>query len=196
MARADGREAVDGTDMAVLAAKGFAFVDLQRVSRPGAKILLAGYSRGGAGVIAVAARLARQNIQVSAMALFDPVDRAIGIGAAEIPNNVRRVLYARRDPTVRSRHSFGNCGTRWRPPTRMEMRTFRGTHGALGGVPWKAPNGTLGGQIIDEGLPELTSTTVTYEQDGLAARAVWSWVAPRLGSMGFFGATGIAGAKL
>jgi hypothetical protein len=34
------------------------------------------------------------------MMLFDAVDRATGIDATSIPNNVERVVHARRDPLI------------------------------------------------------------------------------------------------
>jgi hypothetical protein len=131
--------ALDGLDMAIIAAKGYEFIHLQRVAQRKAPVFLTGYSRGGAGVIAIAQRLAKDNITVSGMVLFDAVDRAIGIDAAEIPRNVEHVVHARRDPHAFTRDSFSNCGTRWHSPTRCDVGYFRGTHGALGGCPWPIP---------------------------------------------------------
>lgn len=67
------------------------------------------------------------------------------------------------------------------------MKTFRGTHGALGGVP-ALPEPGVKSQFISEGFPEATPTLITYDQDKLAARAVWAWAEPRLNSLGFFSA--------
>lgn len=179
----------DGLDMRILIGEGYEFVHLHRLTHPQAPVFLAGYSRGGAGVVAVAARLAKDNIKVAGMALFDAVDRALGATADEIPTNVERVVYARRDVNAFTRGTFGNCATRWHAPTRCDMKVFRGTHGALGGVPALPEPGVLKTQYITEGFPEATPTLITYDQDKLAARAVWVWVEPRLRALGFFGSS-------
>ena len=124
---------MDGFDMAVIAAKGYEYVHLTLATQPKALIYLTGYSRGAAGVIAVAQRLAKDNVKVRAMMLFDAVDRAWGIDTEDIPNNVEHLVHARRDPYAFTRNSFGNCGTKWHTPTKCEMKLFRGTHGAIGG---------------------------------------------------------------
>lgn len=97
--------------------------------------------RGGAGVIAVAQRLKEDRRRVHTMMLFDAVDRAIGVDTARIP--LDRVIHARRDAVMESRPSFGNCGTAWGSPTKCEVRLFRGTHGAIGGVHWKCDESDL-----------------------------------------------------
>lgn len=51
-------------------------------------ILLTGYSRGALGVMVIAQRLQRQNINVRAALLFDCVDRHLAYDASVIPNNV------------------------------------------------------------------------------------------------------------
>jgi hypothetical protein len=179
--------ALDGFDMAMIVANGYEFVHLNVLVQPKSPILLAGYSRGGAGVVAVAARLAQDDVKVSAMVLFDAVDRAIGIDSTEIPTNVEHVVYARRDPYAFTRQSFGNCATRWHAPTRCEMKYFRGTHGALGGVPAHALPGGQSSAFVSEGFPEATPTLITYAQDSYAAKSVWEWVKPRLRGYGYFG---------
>lgn len=178
--------AFDGFDMATIAAKGYQHVHLNLAVHPKAPVFLTGYSRGGAGVIAVAQRLAKDGVKVSAMMLFDAVDRAIGVDSTDIPNNVERVVHARRDPYAFSRNSFGNCGTRWHAPTRCDMEFFRGTHGAIGGCPWSVPPGGRADDMIKE-LGEATPTLITYAQDAHAAKEVWAWVKPRLTAHGFFG---------
>ncbi|HET8935134.1 MAG TPA: SNF2-related protein [Polyangiales bacterium] len=92
----------------------------------------------------------RLSRRVRAMVLFDAVDRALGIDTAEIPSNVERVVHARRDPYAFSRNSFGNCGVRWHAPTKYELKYFRGTHGAVGGVPWQTPKGSKSTEAIKE----------------------------------------------
>jgi len=179
--------AMDGVDMPVIVAKGYQFVHLNLVAHPNALVFLTGYSRGGAGVFSVAQRLARDGVKVRAMMLFDAVDRAIGIDATSIPNNVERVVHARRDPYAFTRNSFSNCGTVWHAPTKCDVRHFRGTHGALGGCPWPIPRGGKSNDYIKE-FGEATPTLITYAEDGLAAREVWRRVNPRLVEHGFFGA--------
>jgi len=177
---------MDGLDMAVIAAKGYDYVHLHLVAQPKVPIFLAGYSRGGAGVIAIAQRLARDNVTVNAMVPFDAVDRALGIDTLDIPNNVERVVHARRDPYAFSRNSFSNCGTKWHAPTKYELKYFRGTHGAVGGVPWPTPKGGKSTDMIKE-RGEATPTLINYTQDAYAAKEVWAWVKPRLDAHGFFG---------
>lgn len=177
---------MDGLDMSIIAAKGYQYIHLNRFARPNAPVYLAGYSRGAAGVIAVAQRLAEAKVNVRAMMLFDAVDRAIGIDSYDIPNNVEHVVHARRDPNAFTRNSFGNCGTRWHAPTKYELSYFRGTHGAVGGCPWPIPKGGKRGDFIKE-AGEATPTLITYAQDTHAAHAVWTWTKPRLIRLGFFG---------
>jgi hypothetical protein len=177
----------DGIDMASIVASGYAFVHLNLIAHKDAPVFLTGYSRGGAGVIGIAQRLEGVGVKVAAMMLFDAVDRAIGIDTAEIPRNVERVVYARRDPDSASRGSFGNCGTHWRAQTKCDMQYFRGTHGALGGVPWPVPPGGKATDLISEGFPEMEPTKVSYAQDLHAAQEVWTWVKPRISALGFLG---------
>jgi hypothetical protein len=176
----------DGLDMSIIVDKAYAFVHLSVAARPKAPVFLTGYSRGGAGVVGVARRLADDDVKVSAMVLFDPVDRSLAIDSTEIPTNVQRVIYARRNPLAGSRGTFGNCGTKWHAPTKCSMRYFWGTHGALGGVPWRAPRGAKSTDLIDEGMIESQSR-VTYVQDALCAREVWAWVNPHLAGLGILG---------
>jgi hypothetical protein len=185
--------AADGFDMAAIVAKGYEFVHLNLVPRPKAAVLLAGYSRGGAGVIAIAARLAKDKVNVRSLVLFDAVDRAVGIDASDISRNVEHVVYARRDPNAFTRRTFGNCGTRWHAPTKCEMHYFRGTHGALGGCPSPVPPGASRSDFISEGFPEASPTLITYEQDARAAHEVWTWVSARLRRYGYSSAPAIAG---
>lgn len=150
-----------------------------------ARGLLTGYSRGGAGVIAVAQKLKEARRRVHTMVLFDAVDRAIGVDTARIPENVDRVVHARRDAVMESRPSFGNCGTAWSSPTKCEVRLFRGTHGAIGGVQWKRPADKKPTDMIKEDWELVDSTKVSYAQDLICAKEVWNWVHPRLRTNGF-----------
>ena len=175
----------DGLDMASIVSYGYTFVHLALAANKGARILLTGYSRGGAGVIGVAQRLQKDGVLVDGIVLFDAVDRAVGVDATVIPNNVQRVVYARRDPAGSSRLSFGNCGTVWHAPTKTELRLFRGTHGALGGCHWTCPPDKKPTDLIDEPY-EWQGTRISYEQDLVAVKAVWTWVQPRVAQLGYF----------
>ena len=175
----------DGTDMVALVSNGYEFVKLALAANKGAEVLLTGYSRGGAGVIAVAQRLKADGTRVNAMILFDAVDRAIGVDTARIPDNVDRVIHARRDASMMSRLSFGNCGTTWGSPTKCEVRLFRGTHGAIGGAHWKCPPDKKSTDLIVEAWEIASSTKVSYAQDLICAKEVWGWVRPRIQKYGF-----------
>ena len=175
----------DGTDMAAIVSKGYDFVRLALAANKDAHVLLTGYSRGGAGVIAVAQRLKEDRKRVHTMMLFDAVDRAIGVDTARIPENVDRIVHARRDAVMVSRPSFGNCGSAWGSPTKCEVRLFRGTHGAIGGVHWKRPAHKKPTDLIKEDWEFVDSTKVSYAQDLICAKEVWTWVSPRLQTYGF-----------
>jgi hypothetical protein len=153
--------------------------------------LLAGYSRGAAGVVDVALRLKRDRIAVDAMLLFDAVDRTplprFMFSGYDIPNNVVRVVHAIRDSHSFSRASFGHAATRWHAPTVYEAKTFWATHGALGGVPFPARGRETGNSFIDEGFPERVPTLVTHVDDHLGSASIWAWVAPKLQALGFLG---------
>lgn len=155
--------------------QGHAFVLNRYRQSGGDSVLLTGFSRGAAGVIVVAERLQREGIQVTAMLLFDAVDRHIVIDAQWIPNNVVRVLHLRRDPRARSRESFGNCGTNWSRPTVYEERFFVCTHGAVGGTYWKPKQGQSLNDLVVEGFPD-GKTAVTFAADKKASEAVWAYV--------------------
>jgi len=74
---------------------------IQRIGRSDADktpINLVGHSRGGAACIYVAQELARHDIPVHSMLLFDAVDRTAGIDTTRIPPNVGYCLHLMRDP--------------------------------------------------------------------------------------------------
>ena len=66
---------MDGCDMSIIVEKAYAFVHLSLAARPKVPVFLTGYSRGGAGVVGVARRLAGDGVVVNGMVLFDAVDR-------------------------------------------------------------------------------------------------------------------------
>ncbi len=148
-------------------------------------VVLAGYSRGGAAAIVVAQQLAEQGVPIECLILFDAVHRSPAIGSTVIPGAVPLVLHAMRDPAASSRESFGSTGHELENPSRTqyERRLFRGTHGAIGGVPWepKPRSGrnrkrkTVMGHPVLEGGIDL-STNVTYAGDAVASREVWKWI--------------------
>ena len=100
----------------------------------GAKVCLAGYSRGAAAVIRAAKNLDPKPVDY--LVLFDAVDRSF-VDAQTIPENVLEVLHAKRDPKAQSREGFSNCGLSYHPShTHYTLREFNATHGGLGGTPW------------------------------------------------------------
>lgn len=141
------------------------------LSRAGAPVLLAGYSRGGCSAILAAKRLKDVNIRVNALFLFDAVDMQVSdlSSSQTIGDNVDFVAHARsaRDimfwfqNPVRSRFYFYNTG-RWLAGSgTMEERSFTGSHGAVGGAPWSDITG-----------------------DAACALAVASWMNPHLAAHG------------
>jgi hypothetical protein len=122
-----------------------------------AKLMLAGYSRGGSAVILAAELLAAARLPVDGLFLFDPVARHVFRGGEVIPENVKFSRTVLRDQSWSfvmkyegtisdnsklgatsnpTRPSFGNTGLTWRGRGDHRMSTFTGSHGALGGVGW------------------------------------------------------------
>ncbi len=169
--------------------KGVDFITQQKNTGNNEPIVMTGHSRGAAGVVVVAKRLADRNIPVKALLLFDCVDRHILIDASVIPNNVEKVLHIRRDKRARSRESFGNDGTRWHSPTFYQEYFFMGTHGGMGGTYWKPkikdgkPDHKMT-DIINEKFPD-GKTTITYQQDRDNSSVIWAFVQPFLRENGF-----------
>ncbi len=103
----------------------------------GRKLYLGGFSRGAAGIIVLAHRLAAMGIPVQEMYIFDAVDRSFWMEndqTATIPKNVVRAYHAVRDPKAGSRRSFGNCGMQ-SAHGNLEIARFNTTHGGVGGWP-------------------------------------------------------------
>jgi hypothetical protein len=130
--------------------------DFLTARKGGGSLMLAGYSRGGSAVIMAAEALALRGISVSAMFLFDPVARHASTGGEVIPANVERVWIARRrldrdlvekyDHTIGPlkliahnpmRVFFGTTGDRYLGSGPLVAESFRGSHGAVGGVGWQ-----------------------------------------------------------
>lgn len=154
-------------------------------------VLLTGYSRGAAGVVSMANRLKKKNINVQAMLLFDCVDRSGDIDAEVIPDNVAHVMHVIRDPRSRSRESFGNDGLKYHPgKTSYDgAYKFMCTHGAMGGTPWD-PKGHSKNEFINEGFGAGFwdgSTKITYAQDAQVSQRVWQTVQPFISKHGFMG---------
>lgn len=172
--------AVEGSDCPFLVSEAYTWVDMLRTEdREG--VLLAGYSRGAACVVAIAQRLQSDDVRVNAMMLFDCVDRAVGIDTARIPNNVDEVLHVRRSPLARSRESFSNSGTVSSAPTVYNEHFFMGTHGAMGGVPWHNYYEDL--YIHEGGLDGATA--ITFRRDRACAREIWNFIRDDLRRMRF-----------
>ncbi len=139
----------------------------QKAADPAARIMLAGYSRGGSTVLAVAAALRTVDISVDSMFLFDAVSRQVLADGRDIVSSVQYCRHAVRsdDPALVAKYEkyidvpdgLGGVGQVVNPFTKNKMRPwfghvaltapkgvdfatarFRGTHGALGGVGWKA----------------------------------------------------------
>jgi hypothetical protein len=107
--------------------------------------MLAGYSRGGCAAI-IARRLKDLGIEVHSLFLFDAVDMQTSeLHLSQIiSDNVRMVAHARsaqnlrfwiRNP-VKPRFYFYNTGRYLAGSGSYERKSFVGSHGALGGVPW------------------------------------------------------------
>jgi len=176
-------------------------------------VCLAGYSRGGAAVIHACNQLKDNGINVDCLLLFDAVDRAVNLSNVEVvPSNVARVYHARRHDDTNSRSYFGSCGTSLSSggdtygASIYSQEFFYGTHGAIGGVPWKredAPEPVSmkpvirhpGVAILETAVRGIVNfaqvsanadgrilesdylpTNVTYEQDEAAAKKVGAWM--------------------
>jgi len=122
---------------------------LNKQQAAGAKqLFIAGYSRGGSAAVFAADILGKAKIAVDGMFLFDPVARHFTPGGEGIPANVRysRTALRSRDPALIAKYeplinpcnpmrpSFGNIDLTPVGGGIHEQMTFRGSHGALGGV--------------------------------------------------------------
>jgi hypothetical protein len=131
-------------------------------STPYPRIFLAGYSRGAAGVIHVARLLQKRGITVYCLLLYDAVNRTFELNDVDtIPSNVQFCYHAVRDPAMSSRVDFGTmCGRKADDPDRtifVGPKTFKCTHGGMGGVPWT------------KGSRNLTLKNASFDQVGVGA---------------------------
>jgi len=177
-------------------------LDFKNCQAEDVDIFLTGYSRGGAAVIHLAHLLKEKGIPVRAMYLFDAVDRTLERFNTTIPRNVEVCYHALRDPRANSRKWFDNCGTTPSvSTTRMHMKTFFGTHGAIGGLPQTKTDEK--GFVVEDLLKERsksqrsapvtrgssalfaydllqehtrTQTAVTAAQNRMASEDVWNWM--------------------
>ena len=193
-----------GMETGDLARRTAAFVRDARQCVTEPTICVAGYSRGGAAVIAAAEEL--KPVVVEYMVLFDAVARTSTVDASTIPSNVKTVWHIRRDPAARSRTSFGNCGTQCESDrTSYTERYFLCTHGGVGGCPWcKGPgwNGNMN-DIVEEWNSTTTTvvgsllgplgaaagwyaarTAVTFAQDLAGSEQAWNWISPLIRGAG------------
>ncbi len=194
---------VDGSFLYVGINEGVRFIQRKKRVKPNEPVLLTGYSRGGLGAVVIAKKLKNLNINVSALMLFDCVDRHPGFDADVIPDNVANVCHVIRDPRARSRATFGNDGLRYHPRSTNFPRAtmFMCTHGGMGGVPWRVPDGAKETDFIDEGNAEAFAspvrmepvwtyrTRITYAQDARVSEQVWRHVQPFLTTHGFLRVT-------
>lgn len=174
-----------GSEMSGLVRDGLAFVEDRR--RDDEPILLTGYSRGAAAVVAIARELSSSGARVAGLMLFDCVNRAVGFNTDVLPTNVDEVRHVRRHWDAGSRESFGHSGSRLpagAPPPRYEQSFHLGTHGALGGVPWRGTPAQAS-HLIYESPDGLTN--ITYADDAVCSREVWNAVRPFLYRLGFLG---------
>lgn len=169
------------------------------VRRGDRRVVLAGYSRGGAVAIYVARRLQREDwareLKVACLALFDAVDRDLVLNATTIPGNVEHAYHALRDPRVGSRSYFGNCGETIDHPGKLIRHRFFGTHAAMGGLPFtgdhprheeaamgltELPYSVVASAriaapgMVDE-RPRLVPITQAQDQAAAAAVKQWMW---------------------
>lgn len=178
--------------------EGLGYIQTKRQQLPNEPILLTGYSRGALGAVVIAKELQKQNIKVTALMMFDCVDRHAAFDAEVIPANVENVCHVIRHPAARSRMTFGNDGMRYIPPTNYRpIKRYMCTHGGMGGCPWDVPEGGRESDLVDEGSGEAWfspvrngpvweyTTNVTYAQDKSVSKDVWNDVYGFLTQYGF-----------
>jgi len=181
--------------------------DLHRTTaRRVERVVVAGYSRGGAAAIRLCRELGRHGHQVDALLLFDAVDMSLTVAADLVPANVRACFHARRDPASLSRTFWDNCGRGVEDAarTRYIEHFFHCTHGGMGGTPWRKADSDgvineavtsreISGRILRTtnilGLPfaaineihRLSSrTAITLKEDQVVSMKVYAWMTGHL----------------
>jgi len=148
--------------------------DIRDAIKDGYVVHLTGYSRGGGIAIALAKQIRRElpNVRIPVIALFDAVDREVGLGNLQtIPGNVDCVFHAMRDQIVRSRVYFGNCATSAEAPCQLNKLTFVTTHGGMGGVP--LGDSTELSAELDEKVIAISPAMEQHQSD-LVHRWMWT----------------------
>lgn len=158
-------------------------------------VFLAGYSRGAATVVEVAARLQREGLEVEAMFLFDAVDRSARLAETALVTNTRHVYHARRDPAAESRLSFDNVATGVASPGTYLQGFFMTTHGGMGGVPFGAGGLLLGTreEYLDPRTDAARRSAIRHEALLVEADDAGGGFGPMVGSAASF-ATEVIGA--
>lgn len=150
----------------------------QSEKRP--RIFLTGYSRGGAAVLYASKLLKEVGIPVYALFLFDAVDRSATVPFNwQVPSNVAHARHSMRHPAAFSRITFGNCGTVEEDKAKTDLlkERFFCTHGAMGGLHYKAQPGQSKTAIVTEPTSLLfADTNVTFAQDKAGAEKVAAWM--------------------
>lgn len=166
---------------------------------PHVKLMLAGYSRGGACAVLAAKELDELNIDVEEMFLFDPVARHLHLrhDTDLVPSNVRRVWVARRDfldpswdkydgflvddPAGHNpiRKWFGTKALRGGNPKGWNPKKVHGTHGALGGVGWSFVPEDFSAQdevaaFFNQAFREAGLDSIRLHNIGTCAKPKWS----------------------
>lgn len=153
----------DGMNDGFKAGRTVAWLKQKRAADPSVRIMLAGYSRGGATVMAVAQLLGWEGVPVDSLFLFDAVARHILLTGRSVPANVQYCRHAMRSQDAAfvrkyetylldnswtgswaspfssnvTRPWFSNVGGEPGGCKNYGKRHFLGSHGALGGVGWK-----------------------------------------------------------
>lgn len=153
----------DGTNDGLKAGRTVEWLKRRRAADPSVRIMLAGYSRGGASVMAAAEVLGWEGIAVDSLFLFDAVARHILLTGRSVPANVQYCRHAMRSQDAAfvrkyetyildnkwtgswaspfasnvTRPWFGNVGGEPGGCKNYQRHHFLGSHGALGGVGWK-----------------------------------------------------------
>lgn len=133
----------------------------QEIKKGASQVFVSGYSRGGSCAVFAAQILQELSVSVTALILFDPVARHFTPGGEGIPGNVlhSRIAIRTKDLNLVKKYEnsipleiygvklfddwcnpmrpeFGNIDLSPETKGDHEVRLFKGSHGALGGVGW------------------------------------------------------------